>query len=137
MNSLPKTSVLISVLAFAWSVNSHGQMAVTDPISYTYYIEQINKVTETIKNGKETVATLGDLRGKVNELTAQFRGNYARSLGLVSAIGELYHEVETIPDSIQAGKDEFNSLTGDYEQYFKTDENLRDAHRNQPRLDAV
>jgi hypothetical protein len=109
-----------------------GGLAVSDPISYTYYVQQLEQATSAVKKGKETVESLGGLRNQVDTMTSQFRGNYARLMGIVGAVGDLYQEVESIPSSIEAAEANFKSMIGDYEQYAKIDENLRKAF-NDPR----
>lgn len=105
---------------------------VSDPISYTYYVEQIEKTTESISVGKDQVENLAGLRDQVDDLTSQFRGNYNRALNLVNSVGDLHNEVDTIPSSFDAAENEYNSLNGDYDGYSKVDENLNKAF-NDPR----
>ena len=105
---------------------------VSDPISYSYYVEQIEAATEQIEKAKEQVENLAGLRDQVDNLTEQFRGNYNRALNLVNAVGDLYKEIDTIPSSFDAAENEFKSLTGDYDAYTKVDKNLNKAF-NDPR----
>jgi len=131
------TGLLLFVICFAiinkdaYAILGAGDV-VSDPISYSYYVEQIEAATEQIEQAKEQVENLAGLRDQVDNLTEQFRGNYNRALNLVNAVGDLYKEIDSIPSSFDAAENEFNSLTGDYEAYSKVDENLNKAF-NDPR----
>lgn len=126
--------LLISCILFAPKALSIGGVGdvVSDPISYTYYVEEIKKVTAMIAEQKRNVEQVMGLRNGLDALTAEFKGAYNNAMGVVSAIGGLADEIKGIPDSIEIGKRELKDIGDDYAQYAEIDENLHEAF-NDPR----
>lgn len=62
---------------------SFGGMPVTDPTSYTYYIDQINKTTEVINNTSEQIETLGGIRTQVDQMKNAVWGVYNKTMGAI------------------------------------------------------
>jgi hypothetical protein len=131
---MKKLLLTISFSLFSLNVFSVGGVGdtVSDPISYTYYVEKIKKTTAMIAEQKRNVESVLGLQNLVAKQTEELRGAYDNALGVVRAVGGLAQEVKGIPESIEIGKRNFNDIGEDYERYAQTDENLRIAF-NDPR----
>lgn len=121
----------LAVLFPAASVHSTG--VVTDPISYTYYVEQIAKATEYVNQMKRSVDTLGGIKDEVNNMKNMFKGSYNNTVGLVESLGNLKHEIVTVPDAVEQSTVGYaNNTNKEFERYQKVDKALEDAF-NDPR----
>jgi hypothetical protein len=56
------------IAAFALVMNLFSAEIVTDPVSYTYFVEQINQVTLLINNATEQVRTLGGIKTLTDDI---------------------------------------------------------------------
>lgn len=69
---MKKYSVIIFLL-FIGILKSYGQMVVSDPTSYAYYVQQLNKATETMKVAKEQVSTLKETKEQLEKFNEKLK----------------------------------------------------------------
>ena len=104
----------------------YGPDVVTDPGSYTYYVEQINQMSEMIRNATEQVRTLGGIKTVTDEMkrqiyTVQDSINGALE-GFTNAADGLFNEVQnadnTVDDIFSMDRDSISTVQGDSSGIF-------------------
>ena len=131
------TSGFLSLLLLAESALAAG-MAVSDPTSYTFYVQQINAATEQIKLIQKEVETLGGIKTSTDDVKRQiyrvqddFR-NAMNNLvnaqkGLASAILET---PETVDKLVSTDRDSITTAPGDGGVFYEdTGEFLDEMYR--------
>ncbi len=86
MKAIIQTMTAIVMLA---SMAAHAQMAVTDPTSYTYYVEQLKKQAVQIETATQEVSTLGGVLTTANDINNNMMGHYNRAMALVRRMNKL------------------------------------------------
>lgn len=85
-----KTPILIMlVIAMLSNLSAHAGMVVTDPGSYSYYVEQIKQQATEIEQLGKQVETLGGVLTTANDINNKMMGHYNRAVGLVRRIERL------------------------------------------------
>lgn len=116
------TSVLLSFqLVFGL-----GGDVVTDPVSYTYYVEQINHMTTMIQNLQEQVRTLGGIKTAVDDMKRQVytvKDTVTNALnGLQNATNGLFDSManvdNTVDDIFSMDRDSISTVEGDSSGIF-------------------
>jgi len=83
-----KTKFVIAVL-LALIAPAQAGMVVTDPTSYSYYVEQLKKQAEQIEAATKQVETLGGVLDTVDKIESKLMGHYNRATGIVKRIDKL------------------------------------------------
>lgn len=99
---------------------------VTDPISYTYFVEQINQVTTLIKNAQEQVKTLGGVKTAIDDVKRQVYTVQDAVMGAMedfaSASQGLFDEInnmdETTDQIFSMDRDSISTVQGDQSGIF-------------------
>lgn len=68
---------------------AYAGMVVTDPSSYSYYVEQLKKQAVQIEAATKQVETLGGVLDTVNNIESKIMGHYNRATGIVNRIDRL------------------------------------------------
>lgn len=97
---------LISFLAvstyFLISGNVAGSgMVTTDPIGYTYMIEQLAAMEEQIDKAKQQVSKITDVQKRVEGVKKQLEGHYNRAVGIASSIKQAQIDIQNRPTGLQ------------------------------------
>ena len=87
------TIIILSVV----SAPAHA-LVVTDPTSYSYYVEQIKSATDTLKQAKENTETLGGVLEETEGMRANLEGNYNMLGNAINDIGALRNAESAIPN---------------------------------------
>lgn len=76
--------VAISFALFVSAANA--QWTVTDPGSYSYYVEQINQQVKMVEAASKQVETMGGVLTETQKIQRNLTGHYNRATGLVNRI---------------------------------------------------
>lgn len=68
---------------------AHAGMVVTDPTSYSYYVEQLKKQAEQIEAATKQVETLGGVLDTANNIESKMMGHYNRAANIISRVDKL------------------------------------------------
>lgn len=82
------TAVSIALVLLTTTAQAAG-MVVADPMSYTYYVEQLKQQAVQIESAVKQVETLGGVLTTVNNVEAKLMGHYNRAMGVVNRIDRL------------------------------------------------
>lgn len=86
---------IIFILAISFNISFSG-MPVTDPTSYTFYIQQIKQSVELINNISKQIATLGGIRTAIDE---QKRAFYNAKDALENSVNSVVDAVEDLKET--------------------------------------
>lgn len=89
-------AVLAAVLSVA-TMPAYAGMVVTDPHSYTYFVEQIKKQAELVEKAAKQVETMGGVLTEAKKIQANITGHYNRAVALVNRIENLGKLVKSEP----------------------------------------
>lgn len=117
-----------------------GGMPVTDPMSYTYYVQQLKKMGEQVNQAAEQVNKLGEINQQVQSMEAQLKGHYNRAVGALDELKKAKQTVENVPGTVaQTGRDfaneakELKEGKGAGKSYYKDARAALDALFKDPR----
>lgn len=79
----------VAMTVMLYSMSAHAGMVVTDPTSYTYYVEELKKMATQVEQGAKQVETLGGVLTTANDINNKMMGHYNRAAGLVKRIDRL------------------------------------------------
>lgn len=68
---------------------AYAGMVVTDPMSYSYYVEELKSMATQIEQGAKQVETLGGVLDTANSIESKMMGHYNRAVGIVNRIDKL------------------------------------------------
>lgn len=83
-----KTKITILCVLLALPAQATG-LVTSDPMSYTYFVEQLKKQAEQIEAATKQVETLGGVLDTANSIESKMMGHYNRAMGLVNRIDRL------------------------------------------------
>lgn len=85
-------------------------MVVTDPSSYSYYVQQIKEAQKQLAEAQKQVDTLGGIKTTADQTKRAVMGNYNRAMGLVTDLQRLQKKLEASPTTIQGSAKKWLSL---------------------------
>ncbi|BBN90338.1 type IV secretion system protein [Azospira sp. I09] len=68
-------------------------MVVTDPTSYSYYVEQIKQQVEMLEKASKQVETMGGVLSEAQRIQSNLTGHYNRAVSLVNRINRLSNTI--------------------------------------------
>lgn len=80
---------IMAAIAMLASTFAHAGMVVTDPTSYTYYVEELKKMATQVEQGAKQVETLGGVLTTANDINSKMMGHYNRAQNLVRRMDRL------------------------------------------------
>ncbi|BBD10157.1 uncharacterized protein DFE_A0056 (plasmid) [Desulfovibrio ferrophilus] len=105
-------------------------MTVTDPGSYTYYVEQIKVMEAEFKNLQEQLETAQDIYGQTVEVYDQLHGVYSMGLSLSDKLQAVQAELTSVPSGASGFAGKWESLLrkyGDFDTFNDVDDFLKVA----------
>jgi len=100
MKKLISTFCIYLILSSnAWALFGAGDI-VSDPTSYTYYVEQIKQATEQLENLQEQLETAKNIYGEVEDMRKQLIGAYDQATGMVNDLSNIREEIENNPTAM-------------------------------------
>jgi hypothetical protein len=127
---MPKI-ILIVIFLITPLINlfSQGQV-VTDPRSYTHYIDMLAKAQEQLEKTNEMIRDTKDMKQGVSEVRTNLNLAYDNTFGILGQLNDYVEELKEIPESLKATLNEWinyvNCISEDIENYKKV-ETLRKA----------
>jgi len=106
---------------------------VTDPVSYTYYVQQIKKFTAQIDEAKKQVASLDVLKSTVASMNKTLKGNYNNAVGVVKSLKSLKTSVTDMAGGLKHDLEKAKKLGKDFNGYTSALA-LLDRNFGDPRL---
>ena len=104
------TALLVVALAMpAPSAFAFGGI-VSDPTSYTYYVQQIKDAQRALVEAQKQVDTLGGIKTAADQAQRAVVGNYNRAQGLVTDLQRLEKKLASSPTTIQGSAKKWLSL---------------------------
>lgn len=115
----------VSIALALLTTAAHAGMVVTDPTSYSYYVEQLNKQAEQITAATKQVETLGGVLDTANSIESKMMGHYNRAAGIVNRIdrlqkvmsrdtdGDMFAKLKQIGDAGRAAGGVLRSTAGE------------------------
>lgn len=99
----------------------YGPDVVTDPVSYTYYVQQINQTTQMIQNMQQQIQTLGGIKTAVDDMKRQVytvQDSVTNALnGLQNATNGLFDSMAQVDDRVDEifsmERDSISTVEGD------------------------
>lgn len=82
-------TTLMAAIAMLASTQAHAGMVVSDPVSYTYYVEEIKKMATQVEQGAKQIETLGGVLTTANDINNKMMGHYNRAQNLVRRMDRL------------------------------------------------
>lgn len=111
---------------------------VSDPGSYSYYVEQIKKATEQLNQLEEQVETLGGIQTTADQISRDVRGSYNRGASLVYRVKRLKKILDAKPSTLQGQALKWINLAQDGLDIggdgFVSAHQILDANFKDPRL---
>lgn len=95
-----------AALAALWPCASRA-IPVEDPISYTYYVQQIKKMETQIKDATQQIQQLQQMNTQLQSMTGDLQGQYNRAAGLLQSVKDTEGDVTSIPSTLQQQDQEF------------------------------
>lgn len=92
------TCLLLS-LSLTASPASAG-MVVTDPNSYTYYVEQLKKMEEQVTQYAKQIETMNGVLTEAQKIERNLTGHYSRAMALVNRVKRLSDTMNSQPTGI-------------------------------------
>ena len=83
---------------------------VSDPTSYTYYVQQIKDAQKALVEAQKQVETLGGIKTTADQAKRAVMGNYNRAQGLVTDLQRLEKKLAATPTTIQGSAKKWLSL---------------------------
>ena len=93
--------ILFVALMVANQTNVYAGMVTTDPVSYTYMIEQLTALEEQIDRAKENVEKVNEVKKRVEGVKKQLEGHYNRAVGIANSIKQAEHDIANRPTGLQ------------------------------------
>lgn len=84
-----KLICVVSLALAATAAPVNAGMVVTDPTSYSYYVEQLKKQAEQIEAATKQVETMNGVLDTTNNIEKKLMGHYNRATGIVNRIDKL------------------------------------------------
>lgn len=82
-------------------------MPVTDPMSYTYYVQQLKTMGEQVNKAADQVNKLGEINKQVQSMEGQLKGHYNRAVGVLDDLKKAKQTVENVPGTVAGAGQEF------------------------------
>lgn len=96
----------VSLAAVLLPASALAGMPVTDPMSYTYYVQQLKKMGEQVNQAADQVNKLGEINQQIQSMEGQLKGTYNRAVGVLDDLKKAKEQVEGVPGTIaQTGRD--------------------------------
>jgi len=92
---------------------------VQDPISYTYYVQQLKKMQDTLKTGQQSLQQIQDMNAKMT-------GDYNRAAGMLREMQDTAQGYIAVP----------NTLANDAQQWATNAQELTTTRSGNPFVDA-
>jgi len=102
--------IALLVLALALPAPSALAMVVTDPSSYSYYVQQIKEAQKALVEAQKQVDTLGGIKTTADQAKRAVMGNYNRGVGLVTDLQRLQKKLAATPTTIQGSAKKWLAL---------------------------
>jgi len=80
-----------------FSLPAFAGWPVTDPISYTYYVQQLKQMTNTYRTGVEQLSKMKELNNQVNSMESQLKGTYNQASGFLKELKRAKEVTEGVP----------------------------------------
>jgi hypothetical protein len=97
---------LVAFLATLAAPAATAGMVVTDPQSYSYFVEQLKKQADLVDKAAKQVETMGGVLDTANNIEAKMMGHYNRAMGIVNSVGRLEKAISQVGD----GQNVFDTL---------------------------
>lgn len=110
MTILRSTITALLVVTLAMPAPQAGAMVVTDPSSYSYYVQQIKEAQKALVEAQKQVDTLGGIKTTADQAKRAVMGNYNRAMGLVTDLQRLEKKLASTPTTIQGSAKKWLSL---------------------------
>lgn len=105
--------ILVVALALpvptAFAILGMGDI-VSDPTSYSYYVQQIKEAQKQLAEAQKQVETLGGIKTVADKTQRAVMGNYNRAMGLVTDLQRLQKKLESTPTTMQGMAKKWLSL---------------------------
>lgn len=85
---------------------------VSDPTSYSYYVQQIKEMGKATQEAIKTVQTLGGIRTSVEETQRSITGTYNRGMGLITDVERLKKRVGSDPSTLDGNFRKWSGVVG-------------------------
>jgi len=110
VTNLRSAITALLVVALALPVPSVLAMVVTDPSSYSYYVQQIKEAQKALVEAQKQVDTLGGIKTTADQAKRAVMGNYNRGVGLVTDLQRLQKKLAATPTTIQGSAKKWLAL---------------------------
>lgn len=109
---------LLLIVAVSFPLHAIAGMAVTDPTSYTYYMQQLKEAGEQLKKMQEQIALAEETKKQVTNMAADVTGVYNRAKGIKADLDKV-QAIARNPRRVFSSVDRMLDLVEDPEQVFK------------------
>lgn len=99
----------------AWAFLGIGDV-VSDPMSYTYYVQQIKEMTEQTQNAIKQVETLGGIRTTAQDMYRSTVGTYNRGMGIIRDVERMKNRLNSDPSTLDGQFHKWSGVLGDVSQ---------------------
>lgn len=129
---------LLSIAMLLGSSVPVSAFTVTDPTSYTYYVQQIEQMVEQIQKQAEAVMELGNIKGLTTDVLGSVQGAYSYSQRLLGRLQDLQRDLKYKGSSLkyQAARWKTIALEPKYEDITDISVILDDIFQD-PRQEGV
>jgi len=110
---------------------------VSDPMSYTYYVEQIKMMTEEIEAAQERLESLNGIKDQADQMRRQLIGTYNTALGAMDRVKKIQEKVTSRSTSLKGyaqSWEDLQDLIDDSEDGYIDARKLIDVTFKDPRL---
>lgn len=132
--------IFISVISL-FCAPAFAGWPVTDPISYTYYVQQLKQMVNTYKTSVEQLSKAKELNGQVRSMESQLKGVYNQASGFANELKRAKELTEGVPATMANTAREFarnaESLKDTVENPFEDARLSLDALFTDPRIKGV
>ena len=107
--------VVVLLLAGVLTVPSQARAIgsiVSDPNSYTYYVQQLKEMGKQTQEAIKQVQTLGGIRTTVEDTQRSITGTYNRGMGLITDVERLKKRVGSDPSTLDGNFRKWSGIVG-------------------------
>ena len=125
---------LVAMVDPAFAIFGVGDV-VSDPMSYTYYVEQIKMMTDELAAAQDRLDSLNGIKDQTDQMRRQLIGTYNTAIGAIERIKKL-HERSNGPTSLKGYAEKWEdieALKEDAKDGFIDARKLIDAAFKDPR----
>lgn len=117
---------LAVVIPLAAAHKTHAGMVVTDPTSYSYYVEQIKEATKQLETLQEQLETAQDALKETQEMKNLLEGTFNHAMGTIEDLKKIQKELKEDPTELLKYAEKFLADQAQGEEWINPEDIIGD-----------